>query len=293
MEKSKSVRKIEICSALWAILLLTSAIACEKVFALNPTKDHELLDEYLRSHQNGPMTKTYSQAINAMDYGKHRTAMKLFLQLTQADPKWPGFWTSLATCCMWTEEFPKGLEYATRALALRPKDPDMYNRRAMLLAALMKNNEAIADLTKGLKFDPTDKDLLKRRAECYKAIKKFPEAIADTERLLKLYPTEETIYYVQAESYEATQNWKGAINSYSNLLKHFPEDDHVLVKRATCKMKASDFKGAIVDYSNALKQGTEGPEFVYSQRAIAYEKLGMADKAARDRKSAKAEKQLP
>jgi len=258
--------------------------------APSPTKDHEFFSEFKRLKSKSPLIPTYAKAIAALDYGKHNTALKLFTQLAKEDPSWPGFWTSLGTCYMWTEDFQKGLNCSTKALELRPEDPDMYNRQAMLLAALMKNAEAISVLTKGLKIDPTDVDLLKRRAACYKALKKYPEALADADRLLKSYPREETIYYTKAEVHEAMKDWQGAIDSYSALLKQYPNDDHVLVKRATARMKQNDFKGAVMDYTNALKRGTEGPDFVYSQRAIAYEKLGMMEKAARDRQLAKQEK---
>ncbi|MBX3137229.1 tetratricopeptide repeat protein [Candidatus Obscuribacterales bacterium] len=263
---------------------------CNANAAPPPTKDHEFFSEFKRLHSKSPLIPRYEQAIEALDHGKHKTALRLFTQLAKDDPSWPGFWTSLGTCYMWTEDFQKGLNCSTKALQLRPKDPDMYNRQAMLLTALMKNAEAISVLSKGLKIDQTDVDLLKRRAACYKAMKKYPEALADVDRLLKSSPREETIYYTKAEVHEAMKDWKGAIDSYSALLKQYPNDDHVLVKRATARMKQNDFKGAVIDYSNALKRGTEGPDFVYSQRAIAYEKLGMMDKAARDRQLAKQEK---
>lgn len=269
-----------------AFVTLCASAACnEKALASTPsTKDHEFFKEFKQSRPTSPLTAKYAEAIYALDHGKHKTATKLFTELSTEDPKWPGFWTSLGTCCMWNEDFKNGLEYATKAMQLRPKDPDMYNRRAIFLLALMRNDDAIADLSKGLTIDPNDADLLKHRAECYKAMKKYPQAIVDIDRLLKLYPAEETIYYTKAGALEAMKDWKGAIEAYSVLLKRYPTDDHVLVKRASARMKNGDFKGAVIDYSDALKHETEGPEFIYSQRAIAYDKLGMKDKAARDRK---------
>lgn len=276
--------------AIAAFLLALGAFASgfEPALAVTPpTKDHEFFDEFKRRYSKSPLLTQYAEAIHALDHGKHKTAFKLFTQLSEEDPNWPGFWTSLGTCCMWSEDFEMGLKFATKALRLRPKDPDMYNRRSMMLLALMRNDEALVELTKGLEQDPNDADLLRRRADCYKTMKKYPQAIADIDRLLKLYPANENIYYTKAATHEAMKDWKGAIGAYSELLKHYPDDDHVLVKRAAARMKDNNFKGAVLDFSEALKRGTEGPDFVYSQRAIAYEKLGMKDKAERDRKLAK------
>jgi tetratricopeptide (TPR) repeat protein len=262
------------------------------IAAPSPTKDHEFFDEFKRLHPRSALLSEYTQAITALDYGKHKTAINHFARLAQEDPTWPGFWTSLGTCYMWTEEFQKGLNCSTKALKLRPGDPDMYNRQAIVLVALMKNAEAVSVLSKGLKIAPNDHDLLKRRAACFKALKNYPAAVADANRLLKLDPADETIYYTKAEAHEAMNDWKGAIDSYSALLRQYPDDDHILIKRASARVKQNDFKGAIIDYSEALKRGTEGPAFVYSQRAIAYEKLGMKEKAARDRNLARQESSL-
>jgi len=264
-----------------SVLVLTTGAGVHAV-----TKDQEMFLEYKRLHPNTPITQKYARALEALDYGKQKTAQKLFTELTTEDSKWAGFWTSLGTCHMWTEDFKKGVECATKAIQLRPKDPDMYNRRALLYIALLQYDKAIADLTQGLKLDPKDLDLLKNRAQSYKAQKKYPEALADINTMLQLSPKEETILYVKGEVYEAQKDWKNAIITYSTMLSFYPADDHVLIKRASCRMKTNDFKGAVLDYSEALKHGTEAPEFVYTQRAAAYEKLGMPAKAKRDRVSA-------
>lgn len=254
--------------------------------APSPSKDQELFDEYRRTYPKSALIAKYGQALQALDHGKRKTAVKLFTELSQQEPKWAGFWTSLGTCCLWNEEFEKGLEYATKAIALRPKDPDMYHRRATMYAALMKNAEAVTDLSKGLTCDPNDLDLLRRRADCYKALRKYPEAITDINRILKIAPGDEKAYFTKAGICEETKDWKAAAAAYTELLTKYPEDDHALIKRAACKMKSNDYKGAIADYTDALRHGTEGPEYVYTQRAIAYEKLGMKEKADKDRAAA-------
>lgn len=272
-----------------ALLLAVFGLTCEANAASGPTKDQELFTEYKQTHRgNTAFIEKYTKAIYCLDHGQRKTALKLLKELAKEDPKCPGIWVSIGTINLWLEDYPAGIEASTKAISLRPKDADMRRRRALHYIALLKYKEALADLDQAFKLEPTDFDNLRLRASCNKALKRYPEAIADYDRILKKVPDYEEVLHDKARTYTESKDWKNAVVTLDTLFKYYPTDETILLDRASSKMQLNDFKGAVQDYSKALTLGTEAPDFVYKQRALAYEKLGMKKEAARDRARASA-----
>lgn len=269
-------------------LLLT---AYSSVFNLNqaiagngPPKDQELFVEYKKEHpKNTAFIEKYARAISSLDHGQYKTAVKQFKELAKEDPKCVGAWVSQATADLWLEDYQGGIECNTKAIALRPKDADIYRRRALVYIALFKYKEALVDLNQAYKLEPSDFDILKLRASCFKALKRYPEAIADYDRMLKKYPNYEEVLHDKSAVQLEAKDWKNALLTLDVLIKYYPNEETSLLSRASTKIHLQDYKGAIHDYTKVLANGAEAPDYVFSQRAMAYEKLGMKKEAARDR----------
>jgi tetratricopeptide (TPR) repeat protein len=277
----------------FASLLMVGFLSFDLSYPVNaksgPTVDRELFLEYKQTHSgNGAFIEKYTKAMNCLEHGQHKTAIRLFKDLSKEDPKCPGIWVSLSTCYLWLEDYQNGAEAATHAIALRPKDPDMYRRRALHFVALLKYKEAIADLDQGVKVDPHDSEVLTLRASCLKAVKRYADSLADYDKLLKAFPRDETNLYAKTRVYSEMKDWKNAVLTLDKICAYYPSDENALLERARCKMQLKDFKGAVQDYSKALSLGTESQEYVLNERASAYDKLGMQKEAKRDRDKANA-----
>lgn len=253
------------------------------------TADRRLLGIYCKQHPDRHMFNSkYTQAIDAMEHGKRKTAKKLLDELAKEDPKCPGVWISLGTYFMWTEDYAQAVAMSSKAIPLMPNDPDGYRRRGLQYIGIMKYPEAIADYSKALKMDPKHIDSLRMRADCYKAQKKYDLAIQDLEALLKVDPRSEGALYLRATIYQQMGEYKKAIAADDVILKFYPEDDQALVQRGSCNMKLQDYKTAVVDFTKALASQPDNPEYCLTQRALAYDKLGKKDLAEKDRAKAKA-----
>ncbi len=271
-----------------ALLLIASGLS-RAIAGNGPTKDQELFAEYKKNHRNNPaFAEKYDKAMHCLDHGQYKTSIKLLKELAKEDPKWPGIWVSLGTANLWLEDYQSGIDCNTRAIALRPKDADLYRRRALHYIALFKYREALLDLDQAYKLEPTDFDILKLRASCYKALKRYPDAVADYDRMLKKYPDYEEVLHDKSRAYIEAKDWKNAVMTLDVLLKYYPKDETSLLDRASAKLKLEDYKGAVNDYTKVISIGAEAPDYVFSQRALAYEKLGMKKEAARDRARVKA-----
>lgn len=72
----------------------------------------------------------------------------------------------------------------------------LYSNRALVLARLGKNSEAVADCTAALALDPKYLKALLRRAKCYMDLGEYEDAVKDYEQAVKLDKSRENKRYI-------------------------------------------------------------------------------------------------
>jgi serine/threonine-protein kinase len=84
--------------------------------------------------------------------------------------------------------YPLALSHFARAVAVAPSDPRAYNRQAVLLAYLGRQQEALAAARRGVELDPASPATYAALGQLYAALDRHPEAEAALRQALTLDP---------------------------------------------------------------------------------------------------------
>jgi tetratricopeptide (TPR) repeat protein len=142
--------------------------------------------------------------------------------------------------------------------------------------------KAVDDYNWCLGFKPKDEAAIFDRAEAYANWGKWHEAERDYAKSLELKPHDTDNRTRHAHALTKLKDYAGAIREYDTILKQTPEDDDVWRRRGDAELLQGDYKAAAGSYSKAIGYDPDvGWYFHY--RAVAYEKLGKTDLAAKDR----------
>lgn len=89
-----------------------------------------------------------------------------------------------------SNKLKEAIDLYTQALGIDPlnkkTNAKLYSNRALVLAKLGKNIEAVADCTSALKLDPKYLKALLRRAKCYMDLGEYEDAVKDYEQAVKM-----------------------------------------------------------------------------------------------------------
>jgi tetratricopeptide (TPR) repeat protein len=169
------------------------------------------------------------------------------------------------------------------AQKMDPADREVAARIAEIQSGIGHSKAAINSLSASVKSGAADWQTLASRAHVYEMQGDNKKALGDYSTIISAHPKEPGAYFLRAQLLEKTGDLPGAIKDYSQMIALKPDDDDAYRCRADCFLRTADYKKAIDDFSYLIKRDPKNSALVYASRAIAYEKSGQKDLAAKDR----------
>ena len=116
------------------------------------------------------------------------------------------------------------------------------------------------------------------RADFASAIKEFTKAIA-------LEPNNKQGYNDRGAAYTQTRDYAAAISDFDRAIRLDPKFHEAYLNRGTARLAAGDLAQAVADLSMAIQLDRQSAT-AYRLRSMAYDRMGWAEKAAGDRRTA-------
>jgi tetratricopeptide (TPR) repeat protein len=166
-------------------------------------------------------------------------------------------------------DYDKAIEYFTRAIGIKPNNPEFYYWRAMayyfkrtgFFSCLNKKkylNKAIEDLTEAIAYDPSNPQYFEERGEIYYTLGKYDKAIFDYEEAIRLkssqnytYPSRSFLYFLCGRAYFKKGDYERAIDSFTKAIDLFP-DALYYEERGKAYYKIGEFHKAFEDFIEAI-----------------------------------------
>jgi len=158
-------------------------------------------------------------------------------------------------------------------------------QRAESYTGASQFSKAVDDYNWCINCKPNDEAAFFCRAEAYANWGKWREAERDYGRSVVLKPQNADNKTKHAHAMIKLKDYAGAIQEYDRILKLTPEDDDVWRRRGDAALLLGDYQAAVTSYSRAIGYDAD-VGWYHHYRAVAYEKLGKLDLAAKDRKKA-------
>jgi predicted aspartyl protease/Flp pilus assembly protein TadD len=156
-------------------------------------------------------------------------------------------------------DFEHAIADLSRAVELRPDDPEYLYQRAMVYRQNGQAILALADLDHVLTLHQDFLRALMPRAEIRFQQKNVDGALADLDAVDRLAPKQADLRFVLAERYEAVDRFLQAIAQYDLWIQNHPDDSkRVLALGARCRASAiqnEDLAGGLADCNRALSIG--------------------------------------
>lgn len=145
-------------------------------------------------------------------------------------------------------------EAASLALVRAPKAARLYLDRAEVYLALMKHQQALADLNQAVKLAPRSTTALLRRAECLDMrLGKTEPALADYNKAIELEPKSAQAYLGRGYLYERTNRPGKAMADYDRAVELDPRLLEAYRLRAALLESRGKVKAALADLDKAIE----------------------------------------
>lgn len=240
-------------------------------------------------------------------------AIPLHEELLRAEPENLVCLSRLAEMYSMSPEKMKGVDYAERALAMKPADGEVLRALAGVFLEVGHYPRAITCFAAAEKAMPQNKDIPIKLGECYAQVARYADAMRSYERALSLDPDNPTTIYETAnacydantferadELYQLAQdrgylksksffdNWAltctemkdydRALLCYAKAREFAPYDRAINFSMAGVYMKKGDFEKARDVFDALLEINPEDAEVIY-MKGMTYYKAGQTNRA--------------
>jgi tetratricopeptide (TPR) repeat protein len=164
------------------------------------------------------------------------------------------------------------------ALALKPDYVDALYNRGNALYALGRAPEALASFERALALKPDHADVLLNRAQILHHLERAPEALDSIERALALKPDHAAAFALHGRLLTALKRDAEALASFERALALKPDDADTLVARGNLHYAMKSFAAALADCERALLLRPDAAP-LHSNRGNALRELGQQQEA--------------
>jgi len=195
----------------------------------------------------------------------------------------------IGTLYLHNENFSEAAaDYLSRAIALRPNDPHLYNLRGIAYSKMKDEARATADLEKAAALAPNDPEPAMNRGIDHLERGEFDMAIAAFKMALKINPKAPKAESNLGIAYERRGDLDEAIAHYDEAIRQKPKHANAYSNRAYALHRKGDHQRALDDCDRALKLRPDlVPAMVNRGHALAA--LGRVDDAMESYQAALAE----
>jgi tetratricopeptide (TPR) repeat protein len=167
-----------------------------------------------------------------------------------------------------------------RTIALKSDFVDAYILRGRSHVVLSEPERAVPDFTKAIELRPRDPQAALERARAYIDEQNYTAAISDVASALALDRKLARASNVRGTALRALGDTKGAIAEFGRAAELEPNSDNFYQRGATYQM-LGDHRNAILDFTSAIAWSPDQPQ-AYFARAESERDLGEKEKAEKD-----------
>ncbi|HEY1760508.1 MAG TPA: tetratricopeptide repeat protein [Bryobacteraceae bacterium] len=167
-----------------------------------------------------------------------------------------------------------------RAIALKPDFADAFMLRGKARVADYTPERGIPDFTKAIELRPGDPQAPIERAHAYIEQKNYTAAISDASAAIALDPKLGRAYNLRGTALRALGETQQAIEAFSRAVGLEPNADNFYQRGATYQI-LGDHQSAILDFTQAIGINPDTPE-AYFARAESERAVGDMEQAQKD-----------
>lgn len=156
---------------------------------------------------------------------------------------------------------------------LNENDANAYFNRAMALANLGKQNEAIRDYTKAMELNPKLAEAYNGRGYAYSKLGQYDQAIADYTKSCELIPNFSYAYNNRGSTYLLSGKYQEAIEDFSRVAEMdptFPYLHFTYKKRGYAYAQLQDYEKALNDCTRSLELKNDYADAYYCRGYVYY-----------------------
>ena len=151
-----------------------------------------------------------------------------------------------------TNELERAQGVLSQALTLEPENPEARTLRGLVLESLGRAEEALADLDVAVRVAPTTVRL-NRRASVLLALDRFDEAERDLARMLELDPDNADANVGLGRLFAVRADYLGAHEAFDAAIAIDPLNPEAYVGRGDAVAALGEYEQAVSDYDSALE----------------------------------------
>jgi tetratricopeptide (TPR) repeat protein len=214
--------------------------------------------------------------------------IKQYREQIRINPRDIEAYYSLASALQGKGDFASSIGYLDMYIASGvPKAEymaDAYNRRGFAQKKIGHHELAIQDFTKGIELFPKIY-MYNNRGTSYASLKQYDPAIADHTKAIAMDPKFASAYFNRGYAYMGQKNNPPAIADFTKVIELDPAESEAFYNRGTIYYREKKYTLAIADLDQYIKMNTAEPSLMadgYLNRGLAYYYLGNTNKAIED-----------
>jgi predicted TPR repeat methyltransferase len=169
------------------------------------------------------------------------------------------------------EEYRDACDHFSKALYIKPDQPEIWHSLAQAEFQRQKYKEAIDSFSQCIHYNPQHNDAHHELANTYIRIRKFDDAIRHYHRQIEIEPMGET-YFNLAVCYMYQEKTSDAKHFFEQTIKQDPNHTASYLNLGSLFLKNNQLKKAITAYQKALSLKPNDPEIKHILSAIQKQK---------------------
>ncbi|MBX9694409.1 MAG: tetratricopeptide repeat protein [Cyanobacteria bacterium] len=182
-------------------------------------------------------------------------------------------------------EQEKSIDSFNKAIALNPKNAELFNKRSAIYLELNRKDEALKDMDQAIALKPKNAYYHEVRADIEISMAKQEAAVEDCDAAISLDGGSARVYKLKGSALVDLKKEDEALVAFSKSVELSPDYEAARLARAQIYAARKQYQKAVDDYTVCLKRHPELPRALQG-RAEAYEKMGKPELAKQDRSGA-------
>ena len=224
---------------------------------------------------------TLEDARKAYDVRNYKEALIICNSIVKARPKDADAFAERSRAQIKLFRIRQGVDDLTKAINLKPKNPDYYMARAEAYIDWGEFERAIRDYSEALKNGVKDRwKAFERRAHCYHMINANSQVIDDLTEAIAI-KKDGDLFHRRGDAFRNLRRYKNASEDYAEAVKANPEDHMLRLKLGLALDQIRQYEEAVKEYTKMIELA---PDYYrgYYQRANSYYQMAEYKKALDD-----------
>eukprot|EP00002_Diphylleia_rotans_P028860 TRINITY_DN5833_c0_g1_i5.p1 TRINITY_DN5833_c0_g1~~TRINITY_DN5833_c0_g1_i5.p1 ORF type:complete len:687 (-),score=117.54 TRINITY_DN5833_c0_g1_i5:533-2593(-) len=225
----------------------------------------------------------YKEGTNFMNKGFYQEALSRFIQAISLSPATSKYYFARGICMYKMKEVESAVSEFTTAIQLESSFPEYFSYRSDAFKKLGRLEDASQDLSSAITLSPTDWELFYKKGSIEFERKSFALAIEAYTKALSFCEPEKSyrILIKRALSYRHLMDHQSSLYDFQKASEMDPKNHAGALQLGITYFLMNRYTEAVFQFSHAIKLSSSDAS-CFSNRALAYFKLGVYDNALRD-----------